>query len=74
MKETTTLNFWQIITIVKAYKKRIIEINQEATVMWGEHFYEDYAYRCNRLAEERDICTLMVSYYTEQINETICLN
>jgi len=74
MGETRKLDFVSTITIIKAYKRRIAEIDEEATVMWGEHYYEDYSYRCNRLAEERDICTLMVSYYTEIINETICLN
>jgi hypothetical protein len=74
MGETRELDFMTTITIIKAYKKRIAEIDAEATVMWGEYFYEDYAYRCNRLAEERDICTLMASYYTEKINESICLN
>ena len=71
---TKTLDFWTTLTIVKAYKKRIAEIDEEATGRWGEYYYENVNYRYSRLAEERDICTLMVSYYTEDINKTICLN
>lgn len=74
MKETRELDFMTTISIIKAYKKRIVEIDLQARIIWGDHYYEDYDYRCNHISEEREICALMVSYYTEKFNELNCLN
>ena len=68
------MEFWQIIAIVKAYRNKIKEIDAKATACWGEDFFDVYEFRMSAMSEEREICAMMVSYYSEQINETICLN
>jgi hypothetical protein len=69
-----TLEFWQIVAIVKAYRNKIEEIDEQATERWGKDFFDVYEFRMSRISEEREICAMMVDYYSEQINETICLN
>jgi len=71
---TITLDFWTTLTIIKAYKQRVSEIDKEATDRWGEYYYENINYRYSRLAEERDICALMINYYIEDTKKSICLN
>ena len=68
------MEFWQIVAIVKAYRNKIEEIDEQATERWGVDFFDEYEYRMSRISEEREICAMMVDYYSEQINETICLN
>jgi hypothetical protein len=69
-----TLEFWQIVAIVKAYRNKIKEIDEQATERWGVDFFDVYEFRMSRISEEREICAMMVNYYSEQINESICLN
>ena len=68
------LEFWQIIAILDAYRNKIKELDERSYWTWGHDFFDVYEYRMRPISEEREICAMMLNYYTEQINETICLN
>lgn len=68
------LEFWQIVAILEAYRNKIKELDERSYWTWGYDFFDAYDYQMSSISEEREICAMMVNYYTEQINETICLN